>query len=190
MLELAASAELSSGHPLANAIVEAARVKGLYLSLPDHVETIAGKGIVAESPNIAVGNEALAQSLGILLSAKAPDLLSESTRLAAEGKTVMFVFDNRAPIGLTAVADQPRPESRAVVDTLRKMGIDVALVTGDNRSTADAIAHSCRISRPFGGPSQRRPLLSKAFRLLAEKSQWLATSKRCAGSCESMLALQ
>ena len=149
VLELAASAELSSGHPLANAIVEAARDKGLYLSLPDHVETIAGKGIVAESPDIAVGNEALAQSLGILLSAKAPDLLSESTRLAAEGKTVMFVFDNRAPIGLIAVADQPRPESRAVVDTLRKMGIDVALVTGDSRSTADAIAHSVGISEVY-----------------------------------------
>jgi Cu+-exporting ATPase len=61
----------------------------------------------------------------------------------------MFVFDNRAPIGLIAVADQPRPESRAVVDTLRKMGIDVALVTGDNRSTADAIAHSVGISEVY-----------------------------------------
>jgi len=149
VLELAASVELSSGHPLADAIVRHARKEGLSLSLPEHVETIAGKGIVAEFPSIAVGNEALAESLGISLSAEEPYLSSESIRLANEGKTVMFVFHDRAPIGLIAVADQPRPESRAVVEALRKMGIDVALVTGDSCSTADAIAHSVGISEVY-----------------------------------------
>ncbi len=163
VLGLAASAEIASGHPLADTIVAGAREKGLDLSRPEHVETIAGKGIVADSGAIAVGNAALAESLGISLSDREPGLLNEAARLAGEGKTPMFVLRNGAPIGLIAVADQPRPESRAVVAALKKLGIDVAMVTGDNRTTADAIAARVGITEVYAEvlPSEKASIVKR-----------------------------
>ncbi len=163
VLRLAASAEIASGHPLADAIVAGAREKGLELSRPDHVETIPGKGIVADSGAIAVGNTALAESLGVSLPQRAPHLADEAARLAGEGKTPMFVLQNGTPIGLIAVADQPRPESSALVAALKKLGIDVAMVTGDGRTTADAIAASVGITEVYAEvlPSEKASIVKR-----------------------------
>jgi len=163
VLKLAASAEIASGHPLADAIVAGAREKGLDLSRPDHVETIPGKGIVADSGAIAVGNTALAESLGVSLPQRAPHLADEAARLAGEGKTPMFVLQSGTPIGLIAVADQPRPESRALVAALKKLGIDVAMVTGDGRTTADAIAASVGITEVYAEvlPSEKASIVRR-----------------------------
>jgi len=163
VLKLAASAEIASGHPLADAIVAGAREKGLEISRLDHVETIPGKGIVADSGAIAVGNTALAESLGVSLPQRAPQLVDEAARLAGEGKTPMFVLQNGAPIGLIAVADQPRPESRTLVAALKKLGIDVAMVTGDGRTTADAIAASAGITEVYAEvlPSEKASIVKR-----------------------------
>lgn len=163
VLKLAASAEIASGHPLADAIVAGAREKGLDISRLDHVETIPGKGIVANSGAIAVGNTALAESLGVSLPQRAPQLVDEAARLAGEGKTPMFVLQNGAPIGLIAVADQPRPESRTLVAALKKLGIDVAMVTGDGRTTADAIAASAGITEVYAEvlPSEKASIVKR-----------------------------
>ncbi|MEN6296431.1 MAG: heavy metal translocating P-type ATPase [Rectinema sp.] len=163
VLGLAASAEIASGHPLADAIVASAREKGLVLSRPERVETVAGKGIIADSGSIAVGNAALAESLDISLSNQAPYLFNEAARLAGEGKTPMFVLQNAAPIGLIAVADQPRAESRAVVAALKKLGIDVAMVTGDSRTTADAIAARVGITEVYAEvlPSEKASIVKR-----------------------------
>ncbi len=163
VLRLAASAEIASGHPLADAIVAGAREKGLELSRPDHVETIPGKGIVADSGAIAVGNAAMAESLGVSLPQRAPHLADEAARLSGEGKTPMFVLQNGTPIGLIAVADQPRPESRALVAALKKLDIDVAMVTGDGRTTADAIAASVGITEVYAEvlPSEKASIVKR-----------------------------
>lgn len=163
VLGLAASAEIASGHPLADAIVASAREKGLVLSRPERVETVAGKGIIVDSGSIAVGNAALAESLDISLSNQAPYLFNEAARLAGEGKTPMFVLQNAAPIGLIAVADQPRAESRAVVAALKKLGIDVAMVTGDSRTTADAIAARVGITEVYAEvlPSEKASIVKR-----------------------------
>jgi Cu+-exporting ATPase len=163
VLGLAASAEIASGHPLADAIVASAREKGLVLSRPERVETVAGKGIIADSGSIAVGNAALAESLDISLSNQAPYLFNEAARLAGEGKTPMFVLQNAAPIGLIAVADQSRAESRAVVAALKKLGIDVAMVTGDSRTTADAIAARVGITEVYAEvlPSEKASIVKR-----------------------------
>jgi Cu+-exporting ATPase len=163
VLKLAASAEIASGHPLADAIVAGAREKGLEISRLDHVETIPGKGIVTNSGAIAVGNTALAESLGVSLPQQAPQLVDEAARLAGEGKTPMFVLQNGAPIGLIAVADQLRPESRTLVAALKKLGIDVAMVTGDGRTTADAIAASAGITEVYAEvlPSEKASIVKR-----------------------------
>ncbi|MFZ5860811.1 MAG: heavy metal translocating P-type ATPase [Spirochaetota bacterium] len=205
VLGLAASVELASGHPLADAIVSQAREKGLAISRPDHVETIPGKGIVAKisggvagsaaleagnaaldagnaaldtdnvelgvssaalmdrDATLAVGNSALAESLGISIPKYAPDLQEKATQLAGMGKTPMFVMKNLLPVGLIAVADQPRPEARAVVAALKKLGIDVAMITGDSRCTADAIAAQVGISEVYAEvlPSEKASIIKR-----------------------------
>jgi Cu+-exporting ATPase len=163
VLSRAATAEVMSGHPLAGAIVGAAKARNISLSLPDSVKTIPGKGIIADNPSIAIGNQALAESLGIFLSEEAPLLLKEATRLANEGKTPMFVMQNEAPIGLIAVADQPRQESRAVVSALKNLGIQVAMVTGDSHTTAHAIASQVGINEVYAEvlPSEKATIVKR-----------------------------
>lgn len=163
VLTLAAAAEVMSGHPLADAVVAGARARGIGLSLPESVKTIPGKGIIAENPSVAVGNAALAESLGAPIPERAPTLLDEANRLASQGKTPMYVFHDGAPIGLLAVADQARTESRAEVAALKKLGIEVAMVTGDSRTTADAIASQVGITEVYAEvlPSEKASIVKR-----------------------------
>ncbi len=145
LLRIAASAEMSSEHPLGQAIVTGAKKKGLELQKADFFNSVTGQGIEAniQGKDILAGNRKLMDERGIKLAG----LESEFDNLASEGKTPMFVAVDMHPAGVVAVADVVKPSSKAAIERLRGMGIDVAMITGDNRRTADAIAKQVGINR-------------------------------------------
>jgi Cu+-exporting ATPase len=145
LLRLVASAERTSEHPLGEAIVRAARRRGLPLAEADAFEAVSGGGIRAR----VEGREVLVGSGRFLSEAGVPEdgLVPRSEELALEGKTPIFVAVDGEPAGLVAVADVVRQESREAVDRLHEMGLEVAMLTGDNRRTAEAIARELGIER-------------------------------------------
>ncbi|MHB0858542.1 MAG: heavy metal translocating P-type ATPase [Anaerolineae bacterium] len=138
LLQRAASAEMGSEHPIARAILESARSKGLATEAPSAFEAVGGKGIRATvgQDEMLVGNARLLQAAGIDTAAGEADL----ARLEGEAKTTMFVAINGTLAGLLAVADPIREETAAALNGLRALGIRTAMLTGDNRRTAEAIA--------------------------------------------------
>jgi P-type Cu+ transporter len=145
LLRLVASAERGSEHPLGEAIVESARERGLELSDAETFETVSGGGIKAtvEGRQVLIGNRRFLEDSGV-----ADDgLVSHAEELAAGGKTPMFVAVDGEPAGLVTVADTIKEESREAVGRLHKLGIEVAMLTGDNRRTAEAIAGQLGIDR-------------------------------------------
>ncbi len=147
LLRLVASAERSSEHPLGQAIVKRAQEQDLPLSVPTEFAAIAGEGIRAcvDGREVLVGNARLLSDSRIPLD----DLEREAARLADEGKTAMFVAVDRQAAGLIAVADTLKPNSRAAVNALKNLGIDVYMLTGDNPRTAAAIAKQVGIEHYF-----------------------------------------
>lgn len=147
LLGLTAGAERSSEHPLSRAIVEGAEKRGLTLDEPDSFESVTGKGIRAaiKGHQVLVGNSALLKDEGIDHS----EILETAERLAAEGKTPMFVAINGVSAGLVAVADTVKEGSAAAIQTLQRMQIEVVMITGDNRITAEAIAREVGVDRVF-----------------------------------------
>ncbi len=147
LLGLVASAERSSEHPLAGAIVRGAEQRGLTLTDPQAFESIAGHGLVAtvEGRRVAVGNARLLEREGLL----DPDLEREAERLAEQGSTVMFVAIDGRPAGLVAAADQVRPTAAEAVRRLKAAGLEVAMISGDNERTARAVAGRIGIDRVF-----------------------------------------
>ncbi|MCC6238086.1 MAG: heavy metal translocating P-type ATPase [Dehalococcoidia bacterium] len=145
LLRLVASAERSSEHPLAQAIVRGAEERGVTLAEPSDFESVTGKGVRVrvDGRALLVGNRRLLEDAGIDVQA----LLPERDGLAGEGKTAMFVAVDGAAAGLVAVADTIKPEAPAAIRELRGMGIEVAMLTGDNRRTAEAIARQVGIDR-------------------------------------------
>ena len=145
LLRLAASAERVSEHPLANAIVAAATDRGLALSDVDGFSALPGHGIQAtvDGAGLVAGNLALLEQRG-LASAGLAEL---EPGLSRQGKTVIFVALDGEVKGLIAVADAPRPEARSAVGALRRQGLEVVMLTGDNRATADAVAGEVGIDR-------------------------------------------
>jgi len=144
LLRLSASAEKGSEHPLGEAIVNMAEQENLDLTKADSFEAIPGKGIevVIQGKKILLGNRKLMNDRNIEIT-----LENESDRLAEEGKTPMYVaIDNRLA-GIIAVADVMKPGSRKAIEALKRMGIEVAMITGDNRRTAEAVALQAGIDR-------------------------------------------
>jgi len=148
-LQLAAAAEKNSEHPLAAAIVHEAETRGLTLPAVTDFTAIPGRGIEAVINNVSVltGNKKLMDERNISFA----ELETESDRLAAEGKTPMYVaFGGSAglqPAGIIAVADVVKESSSRAIESLRKMGIEAAMITGDNKKTAAAIARQVGIDR-------------------------------------------
>ena len=138
LLALAAAAERDSEHPLAAAIAAAAQERSLALQAPDAFEAVAGHGIRATIGGsvVLVGKRALLEGAGIDAAVFAGD----EARLADEAKTPVFVAADGRAIGLLAIADPIKPDSAAAIGSLRKLGLRVVMLTGDNRRTADAIA--------------------------------------------------
>jgi len=145
LLRLAASAEMGSEHPLGQAIVQSARQKGIELEQAGGFDSITGQGIRAEigGKTVLAGNRKLMDEQSIDLA----ELEGHSDRLAEEGKTPMFVAVDGKLAGIIAVADVVKQSSKAAIEALHKMGIQVAMITGDNRRTADAIAKQVGIDR-------------------------------------------
>jgi Cu+-exporting ATPase len=145
LLRLVASAERGSEHPLGEAIVMGAKERGLALAEADAFEAVSGGGIRARVGGRAV----LVGSRRFLYeSAVSEDGLGpRGEELAREGKTPVFVAVDGEPAGLVAVADVVRDESREAVGRLRAMGLEVAMLTGDNRRTAEAIARQIGVDR-------------------------------------------
>ncbi|MGH8200844.1 MAG: copper-translocating P-type ATPase, partial [Steroidobacteraceae bacterium] len=144
VLSAAASLERSSEHPLAAAIVTSARERGLTLSETSQFASVTGKGVTgaANGHEIAVGNAALFAELRIPLSAIEP----RAESLRAEGATTMFVAIDGRPAGVIAVADPIKVGTPAALESLRKAGIRIVMVTGDHRATAEAVARKLGIT--------------------------------------------
>jgi Cu+-exporting ATPase len=147
VLALAASAERGSEHPLGEAIVDAARDRGLTLEDPQHFEAMTGQGIAAEvtGHRVLVGNLALMAAHGVHLDGLEP----AAQRLQAEAKTAMWVAVDGRASSVIAVADTIKATSGAAVRRLHDLGLTVVMMTGDNQGTADAIAQELGIDRVF-----------------------------------------
>jgi Cu+-exporting ATPase len=145
LLQLTASAEKGSEHPLGEAIVRGARDRGLEIFSTSGFKAITGRGIeaVIQGVKVLAGNRKLMEDRNIPLA----ELETESDRLAEEGKTPMYVALDGKPAGIVAVADVLKKSSKAAVGELHRMGIEVAMITGDNKKTAAAIAKEVGIDR-------------------------------------------
>lgn len=143
LLKLAAALERSSEHPLAEAIMAECETRGIVARMVEDFAAVPGRGVTArEGQNvIAAGNVHLMNELG----AKVPAGLAE--QFAAEGKTPLFFAKNSELVGTIAVADEVKETSAEAIAALRKLGVDVRMLTGDNRVTAEAIARRVGLSR-------------------------------------------
>lgn len=147
VLALAASAEGNSEHPLGEAIIEEANNRELALTDGESFQAIPGQGIqvTVDEQVILLGNQKLINANNIDLE----DGQDVSDKLASEGKTPMFIAANNELIGIIAVADTVKENSLAAIEKLHRMGIEVAMITGDNKRTAEAIAKQVGIDRVF-----------------------------------------
>ncbi|MDP3244736.1 MAG: heavy metal translocating P-type ATPase [bacterium] len=144
LLQMAASLENKSEHPLAEAIVSRAKQEGLKLSEPTEFEAISGFGITGkvDGQAITVGTEKLMDKLSVVVSA---DVKEKKQELENMGKTVMIAVIDNQVAGLIAVADTIKETTREAIDQLRRMKIKTIMITGDNERTARAIARQAGI---------------------------------------------
>jgi Cu+-exporting ATPase len=145
VLRLAAIAERNSEHPLGEAIVRGAQERGLDVPSAEEFVAIPGHGVEARQDGVTIllGNRKLMAQKGVGLDG----LLPEAERLEGEGKTAMFVASGDRALGVIAVADTLKPTSARAVQELHRLGLEVAMITGDNRRTAEAIARQVGIDR-------------------------------------------
>lgn len=145
LLQIAASGEKGSEHPLGEAIVRGAEKENLEFLKVDNFQAIPGHGIevVIEGMNVLIGNRKLMDERDIPLG----ELDRQSDRLASEGKTPMYIAVSNKISGIIAVADVVKESSAKAIKKLQSMGIEVAMITGDNRKTAEAIAKQVGINR-------------------------------------------
>jgi len=138
LLRLAASVEKGSEHPLGEAIWAEATTRGLSLAEPAGFKAEAGHGVQAEvdGRSVMVGNKRMFEARGIQLGT----LESEVSRLQSEAKTAMLVAVDNQAAGIIAVADTIKDSSKEAIEDLHRMGLKVAMITGDNQKTAEAIA--------------------------------------------------
>lgn len=149
LLQLIASAEQHSEHPLAQAILEAAQQEELDLLPVSYFEAIVGRGLSAqvEGKHLLVGNESLMKEKNIDSSVFQEQLLE----LSQEGKTAMFVAVDGWLAGILAVADEMKSSSLSAVQKLQSMGLEVIMLTGDREETATAIAQKAGIQKVIAG---------------------------------------
>lgn len=170
LLLVAGSAEQGSEHPLGKAILRAAEEQGLDLVEVSGFRALPGLGLEAhlEGQLVRVGNQKM-MNQSIVLS---EDDQRMAQVLANDGKTPMFVALGESLLGIIAVADTVKPDSRAAIDELHKMGIRVAMVTGDNRHTAEAIGCAMGLDEVFSEvlPDQKAGIVS----LLKDQGRFVA----------------
>ena len=149
IVSMAASVERHSEHPLAGAIVRFSAAGGLALEEVDQFETSTGRGAHGRVKGelVVVGSMRFFEERGIDVSPVAAD----ADRLAAQGRTIVLIGIDARAAGVIAVADPVRPSSRAGVQRLKALGLDVILLTGDNQATAEAVARAAGISTVVAG---------------------------------------
>jgi P-type Cu+ transporter len=165
LLRLAASAEVGSEHPLGEAIVRAAKQRGLVFERPDGFNALSGHGVeaVLQGRTLLLGNMKLMKDRNVAVG----DAESRAQEFAAQGKTAIFAALGGKLAGVLAVADTIKPESPAAVEAMRRMGLEVVMITGDNRATAEFVAKQVGIDRvladvlPEGKAEQVRRLRSE-----------------------------
>lgn len=148
VLQIAASVEKLSEHPLAQAILQAAQQQHLSLAAITNFQTHTGQGVTADlagSPAF-VGNHRLAANYSI-----SDQLQQQAQVLEAAAKTVIFVGQEQQVIGLIAIQDQPKSEAAAAISALKKQGLQTVMLTGDNQVVAQAIAHQVGIDQVIAG---------------------------------------
>jgi P-type Cu+ transporter len=149
VVQLAASIEQMSEHPIAEAIVAEARQRRLILREASEFETHTGKGVlgVVDGSRVAVGNLALMSEIGV-----DPTPLEERAEaIASEGEAVLFVAVDGLLAGLIAVADPVKPTSREAVNHLKKLRLELIMVTGDNQRTAEGVARAVGVEQVTAG---------------------------------------
>lgn len=144
-LRLSAAVERSSEHPLATAIVEGAKARHLVVSEVTNFKAIPGQGVKADvaGKHVQLGNAALLHAAHIQLGR----LEAEAQHLADNGKTPMYIAIDGQAAGIVAVADTVKEESIAAIAALKRLGLEVVMLTGDNRRTAAAIGHQIGVDR-------------------------------------------
>ncbi len=145
LLRLAASVEKVSEHPLAQAILEGAQIRKLELAEVKDFEAVPGHGVSAkvEGRSVLIGNLKFMNRENIALG----ELEEKSRSLADDGKTPMFIALDGKAAGILAVADTVKEDSTEAIKALQGLGIEVVMITGDNRRTAEAIAHKVGVKR-------------------------------------------
>lgn len=138
LLKQAAAVEALSEHPLAEAIVAYAKEKEVAFEKAENLTATAGRGVEADvaGKHILAGNLKMMQERGIQLG----EWEAKAVELAEAGKTPLFFAENETFLGIVALADTLKPTSKAAVDAFHQMGIEVVMLTGDNKRTAEAIA--------------------------------------------------
>ena len=149
VLRLAASLERGSEHPLAAAIVAAARERAIELTEAKDFSSVTGKGVrgKVDGKPVALGNRALLDDMNI----EPGELAAKAEGLRKEGQTVMFLIVDEKAVGLLSVADPVKESTPEAVKALHEEGLDIVMVTGDNRTTAEAVAGGLGIDRVIAG---------------------------------------
>jgi len=145
ILQLGASLERASEHPLADAIVKGAETRSLLLAEVKDFQSVSGKGItgLVGGRKVSIGNQKLFVDLGIEMA----ELLARADALRAEGQTVMFVAVDGKPAGLIGVADPIKESTLEAVRALQAAGLELVMITGDSKGTADVVAKKLGIKR-------------------------------------------
>jgi Cu+-exporting ATPase len=145
LLQLSASAEVASEHPLGQAIVSEAKERGLKLLPITEFQSFPGRGIeaVIKEKRLVMGNKKLMDESKISIK----EWASISDSLAEEGKTSMYIALDNQLVGIIAVADKVKANSKKAIEVLQEMGIEVAMITGDNQKTATAVGREVGIDR-------------------------------------------
>jgi len=171
LLSLAASVEKNSAHPLAQAVVRAAEAKGVTLETAESFDTLGGKGVSAKvlGEEVLVGNRTLMQDRGVVVPS---ELDTKIQAFEQEGKTAVIVAAGGQAAGVIAIADTLKETSAEAVRRFKEHGIEVVMVTGDNRRTAEAIAGKAGIDKVIAEVLPDRK--AAEVRALQEKGQVVA----------------
>lgn len=147
LLQFAASLEAGSEHPLAQALVDAAKERGIVLSPVSAFDAVTGRGVrgMVEGTAALFGNARFMNEQGVDLQ----DLPARAAALAAEAQTPMYLAVDGRAAGIVAVADPVKPDSKAAIARLRALGLKVVMITGDNRATADAVARQVGVDSVY-----------------------------------------
>jgi Cu+-exporting ATPase len=155
LIRFAATLEKASEHPLAPAILAAASERNIVFGKVDGFQSRTGKGVVGkvDSQDLTLGNRTLFEQMGIALG----ELNERAQSLESDGQTVMFVARNERAIGLIAVADPVKATTRDAIELLKRDRVQIVMLTGDSRATADAVARKLGIEKVIAGvmPDQK-----------------------------------